>query len=201
MDPGSIRGDFVTATRRQRATIVAGAMLVSTLLVGCDWFDFAADPYTETRRDRERAAQQWEEWNAQAAEQQKAQATPPPQVEPDQVLAAGDVLSVRVDYGDSGATLARVRIDNDRTGWYDWIEFMCHADGCSLATELKSHDDFPFGSENFNKQLTQPEYYDPKDVPGDYQVTMEADTGHSRYAVVRWDGEQFVPNLLYFSLD
>jgi hypothetical protein len=195
----------MTATRRQRAIIVVGAMLVSTLLFGCDaaeeWFDFAADPYTETKRDRERAAQQWEEWEAQAAEQRKAQATPPPQVEPDQVLAEGKVLSVRVDYGNSGATVVEVRIDNDRTGWYDEIEFMCLADDCELGAPPRTYQDYDFGSENFNKQLNHPEWWDPEGVPGDYQVTMEADTGHSRHAVVRWDGEQFVPNLLYFSLD
>jgi hypothetical protein len=180
----------MTATRRHRMIIVAGAMLVPTLLVGCE-YAWMADPGL-TKEGRERIEQ---------AAKQDAQATPPPQVEPDQVLATGDVLSVRVDFGDSGASLVRVRIDNDRTGWYDWIEDMCLADGCVLATELKSHQDFDFGSVNFNKQLEQPEYYDPKDVPGDYQVSVEANTGHSRDAVVRWDGEQFVPNLLYFSLD
>ncbi|HSM33512.1 MAG TPA: hypothetical protein VK987_05445, partial [Anaerolineae bacterium] len=93
----------MTATRRHRAAIVVGAMLVSTLLFGCE-YAWVADPGL-TKEGREKIAQ--------AGEEQKAQATPPPQAEPDQVLATGDVLSVRVDFGDSGASLVRVRIDND----------------------------------------------------------------------------------------
>jgi hypothetical protein len=183
-------GDVMTATRRQRAIIVVGAMLVSTLLFGCE-YAWVADPGL-TQEGRERIEQ---------AAKQDAQATPPPQVEPDQVLAEGKVLSVRVDYGNSGATVVEVRIDNDRTGWYDEIEFMCLADDCELGAPPRTYQDYDFGSENFNKQLNHPEWWDPEGVPGDYQVTMEADTGHSRDAVVRWDGERFVPNLLYFSLD
>ena len=183
----------MTAIRRRRTVIVAGIVLASLLLFGCDFFDGLSDGDTKTERDRVREALEREEREALVTQQYEA--------ETDQVLAAGNVLSVRVNYGKSGASQCQVRIDNDRNGWYDYVEDMSHASGSSLGTDEKPFGDYPFGSENFNRQLTDTENHDPKDAVGEYRVTVTADTGYSRYATVKWDGERFTPNLLSFSLD
>lgn len=119
---------------------------------------------------------------------------------PDQVLASGDVLSVRVSCGESGAKQCQVRIDNERNDWYDEVEVTA-AFGLAAG---KGYDDYPFGAAIFNKQITN-EINNPKytleAVNGVYKVTVTADTGYSVTVNVRWDGEQFSPNLLFFSLD
>jgi hypothetical protein len=121
------------------------------------------------------------------------------QAEPGQALASGEILSVRVNYGNSGATQCQVRIDNERNGWYDEVEFIAHAG--SLGGADKMYDDYGFGATNFNGQLTQPEYYDPKDAVGEYRITITASTGYSSSTTVKWDGERFNPSLLSYSLD
>jgi len=120
--------------------------------------------------------------------------------EPDQVLASGDVLSVRVSYGESGAGQCQVRIDNERNDWYDEVEITAAA---GLA-EGKGYDDYRFGSTNFNAQITNEinnPKYTPESVNGVYKITVTADTGYNTTVSIKWDGEQFTPNLLSFSLD
>jgi hypothetical protein len=180
--------DVMAGARKHRAIIVVGIVAVSMLLMGC------------------MLAEIWEEYGSgspigyEGDDAIKKDDTPKEnQAEPDQALASGEVLSVRVNYGNSGAAQCQVRIENERNGWYDEVEFIAHAG--SLGGADKMYDDYPFGSTNFNRQLTQPEYYDPEDAKGDYRITVTADTGYSATATVKWDGERFNPSLISFSLD
>ncbi len=173
--------------RRHRVVIVVSILAASMLLMGCALLDLFVESSDS---------------NFYEYEGEDAIKKDPPkeyQAEPDQALASGEILSVRVNYGKSGAAQCQVRIDNERTGWYDEVEFIAHAG--SLGSADGMYDDYPFGATNFNKQLTQPEYYDPEDAEGEYRITVTADTGYNATATVRWDGERFNPSLLSFSLD
>jgi len=169
-------------------------MVISVFfLMGCDLF---ADPQAEADRESvERFQQQME---ADKRDQDKHKA------EPDQVLASGDVLSVRVNYGDSGVSQCQVRIDNKRNDWYDEVEFWVDGEE-TLATENTKSQDYNFGSTNFNQQMTNeiknPKFDDKEDIKGDYRVTVTASNGYAESLKVMWDGEQFTPNLLNFSLE
>lgn len=196
-DPDAIEEDVMAMTRRHRAALVGVIMLASLLLFGCDFLDglLGGVGSRAAEEDRE-AGQQAIEDILQPQEPQKQQEH---KADADQVLASGQVLSVRIHYGESGATQCQVRIDNERNGWYDEIEDTAQAG--VLGSAEKAYGDYPFGSENFNWQLTRPEYYDPKDAKGDYRITVTASTGYSATAKVTWDGERFNPSLLSFSLD
>ncbi len=179
------------AILRHRRAAVAGIMLASLLLFGCDFFDGFSESggSRDVEKLREETRRELEEMNRQLEHEAEA----------DQALASGEVLSVRVNYGNSGATQCQVRIDNERNGWYDEVEFIAHAG--SLGGPGKMYDDYGFGATNFNRQLTQPEYYDPEDAAGEYRITVTAGTGYNATAKVSWDGERFSPSLLSFSLD
>ena len=172
---------------RHRAIIVVGIVAVSMLLMGCALTDLFV----------ESSDSNFYVYEGEDAITQDPKSEYP--AEADQTLASGQVRSVRVNYGKSGATQCQVRIENERNGWYDYIEDIAHAG--VLGSGEKMYGDYPFGSENFNRQITQPEYYDPKDAKGEYRITVTASTGYSATAKVTWDGERFSPSLLAFSLD
>jgi hypothetical protein len=187
------------ATRNTRP-LIAAALILGLLVMGCDFFEGLSESAGSQvlQRDEERRemeARELEE-RLKALERHKA--------ESDQVLAAGTVLSVRVNYGKSGASQCRVRIDNERNDWYDYVEWTAHASGSSLGNAQKPYDDYDFGAENFNQQITNPNNapsYTPEAVEGEYRITVTADTGFSATTDVTWDGEQFNPSLLSFSLE
>ncbi|MBN2405327.1 MAG: hypothetical protein JXE06_07080 [Coriobacteriia bacterium] len=173
---------------RHRVIIAAGMMAISMLLMGC----MLEQVFEEYMGNGSSTWIQHEDVIQDAAQKEY-------QAEPDQTLASGQVLSVRVNYGKSEASQCQVRVENERNGWYDEIEDTAEAG--VLGSGEKKYGDYPFGFENFNRQLTQSEYYDPKDAKGEYRVTVTASTGYSATAKVTWDGERFSPNLLAFSLD
>lgn len=178
--------------RPHRTKVAIGIVFVAMLLMGCEpvWtINSAADEDMNAALDAQ-------EREAASKDQDKYKA------EPDQALASGQVLSVRVNYGQSGAAQCQVRIDNDRNDWYDEVEYLAYES--SLGNTEKPYDDYGFGSENFNKQLTNPNnapLYTPEAVKGTYRITVTADTGYSANATVSWDGKRFSPSLLSFSLD
>ena len=180
------------SSRRDRSIIALVTALVALLLMGCSLLETADSVAADELREEERT--RIEETAKDEEDRAKAQA------EPDQVLASGDVLSVRVNYGGSSASQCQARIDNDRNGWYDEVEHLVDS-GSPLGSLGAGRDDYTFGSQNFNRQLTQPEYYDPVDAEGEYRVTVTANDGYSTVVKVYWDGEKFSPNLLSFSLD
>lgn len=182
------------SSRRDRSLIALAMACVAFVLMGCSLLDTADSVGADKMREEERIRL---EEMAQADEQSTNV-----EAEPDQFLASGDVLSVRVNYGESGATQCQVRIDNERNGWYDEVEFIAYAG--ALASETHAYDDYTFGSENFNRQITNPHnapLYTPEAVKGEYTITVTASTGYHTTVKVRWDGERFNPELLSFSLD
>ena len=181
--------DGGTANKR-RHLIVLAMLITIVFLLGCDFFQGADSAAIEDMADK--ARQMTEEVEEQAKYRPEA----------DQVLASGDVLSVRVNYGKSAASQCEVRIDNKRNNWYDEVEFTVTG-GTPLGDSVKPYDDFRFGSTNFNRQLTKPEHYDPKDAGGQYTITVTANDGYSATTTAFWDDvlNKFSPNLLSFSLD
>lgn len=179
-------------SRADRSLVVVLVAIVAIVLMGCSLLETADSVGAEKMREEERI--RLDEMEADEKSKAKAQA------EPDQVLASGDVLSVRVNYGGSTASQCQVRIDNDRNNWYDEVEHNV-ADGTPLGRLGEGRDDYTFGSKNFNGQVTQPQYYDPADAEGEYRVTVTANDGYSTVVKVHWDGSQFRPNLLSFTLD
>lgn len=179
-------------TRSHRPFAALVMVVVSLFLLGCSLLETADSVGAEKMREEERV--RLEEMAKDDEDRAKTEA------EPDQVLASGDVLSVRVNYGGSPASQCQVRIDNDRNGWYDEVEHMVDS-GTPLGELGQGRDDYTFGSQNFNRQLTQPEYYDPIDAEGEYRITVTANDGFSTVVKVHWDGEKFSPELLSFSLD
>lgn len=182
------------SSRRDRSLVVLAMVSVTIFLMGCSLLDTADSVGAEKMREEERI--RLDEMAKEEEQRDKAKA------EPDQALASGDVLSVRVNYGTSGATQCQVRIDNDRNGWYDEIEYIAHSG--TLAGPTQAYNDYGFGSQNFNRQVTNPnnaERYTPEAVNGEYTITVTASTGYSAVVKVYWDGESFAPNLLSFSLD
>lgn len=123
------------------------------------------------------------------------------QAEPDQVLPAGKILGVRIHYGDSGAASCRVRIDNERNDWYDYVEWIAH-DGTLSGWGGLGYDDYEFGAENFNRQITNPHdnpKYQRDFVDGLYQITVTCDSGYASSVTARWNYGRFTPNLFSFS--
>ena len=181
------REGVMAGARKHRVIASVGIAVVSMLLMGCAladlWVESSDSNFYEYTGEDAIKEEPKDEHAAEA----------------DQVLASGQVLSVRINYGKSGATQCQVRIDNERNGWYDEIEDTAEAG--VLGSGEKTYGDYPFGFENFNRQLTQPEYYDPKDAKGEYRITVTASTGYSATAKVTWDGERLNPSLLTFSLD
>lgn len=178
--------------RLQRSAVrdVLSLLLVVTLLLGCDLLATADSVGAEKMREEERI---------RLKETEARQELEPSS---DQTLASGDVLSVRVDYGTSGATQCQVRIDNERNDWYDEVEFIAHAG--TLGSSEKMYDDYTFGSTNFNLQVENPynvPQYTAEAVKGEYVVTVTASTGYFQSTKITWDGQRFSPDLLAFSLD
>jgi hypothetical protein len=111
----------------------------------------------------------------QRSQDEKARAS-----EPDLALKAGDILVVRLRYGGAlaeGPAWYKVRIDNPRNGWYDYVEYSSDLGLGGDEMGSNSHD-YDFASENFNKQATA-EGYDPKDVDGEYTMTISNNAGWS----------------------
>lgn len=180
------------STRKGRSFAALAMVAVVLFLFGCSLLDTADSVGADKMREEERMRLDEMDRDEQDRENAKA--------DPDQVLASGDVLSVRVNYGSSTASQCQVRIDNDRNGWYDEVENWVDS-GSPLGSLGQGRDDYSFGSTNFNRQLTQPEYYDPVHAEGEYRVTITANDGFSTVVKVVWDGEMFSPNLLSVSLD
>ncbi|MCE5190802.1 MAG: hypothetical protein LLG08_03455 [Actinomycetia bacterium] len=180
------------SSRRDKSFVVFAMVATTLFLMGCSLFETADSVGVEKMREEERLRLEELAKDEEDREQTKA--------EPDQVLASGDVLSVRVNYGESAASQCQVRIDNDRNGWYDEVENWVD-DGSPLGSIGQGRDDYRFGAQNFNKQLTQSEHYDPADAEGEYRVTVSANDGYNTVVKVHWDGEKFSPSLLAFSLD
>lgn len=182
------------SSRKDRSSVALAMVAVTLVLMGCSLLETADSVGVEKMREEERIRLE----DMDKDEKDRANAA----AEPDQVLASGAVLSVRVNYGNSGASQCQVRIDNERNGWYDEVEWMAHAG--TLGSATKPYDDYTFGSENFNKQITNPydaPLYTPEAVNGEYLITVTASTGYSTTVKVHWDGERFSPSLLSFSLD
>ncbi len=178
-------------TPRAKPLTALMMVIVTIFVMGCSFLTPEEQAQTEQAvRDT------WAEGKEEAKlEEYKA--------EPDQVLASGDVLSTRVNYGASEASQCQVRIDNERNGWYDEVEIWVDS-GDPLGSTVKPYDDYRFGSTNFNKQITNPNNaptYTPEAVKGEYTITVTANDGYSTTVKVNWDGEKFSPSLLSFSLD
>ena len=108
-------------------------------------------------------------------------------------LAEGQILLVRLRFGTALADVPngsyQVRIDNRRNGWYDEVE---HIGSLGLGgTDTSKSSDFIFYATNFNKQMTQTEYYDPKEVDGDYILTLSNSQGWEMQKRLIWENGAF----------
>lgn len=108
-------------------------------------------------------------------------------------LAEGQVLLVRLRFGVALASTPdgtySVRIDNKRNGWYDRVDYTSSV-GLGGDNPTK-HNDFIFNAANFNKQMTQTEYYDPKDVDGEYVLTLSNSQGWEMQKRLTWENGAF----------
>lgn len=106
---------------------------------------------------------------------------------PPQIFSAQNILSVRLVYTDprkTGTRWYKVRLDNPRNGWYDYIEIT--QEGNLLDYELpRTFDDYNFGITNFNKQNTDSNY-DPEDTSGIYNLTITSSTGFEKTVRLEW---------------
>lgn len=180
-------------SNRSRLLLVLLAIASSLFLMGCGLIEaFEPDKTGDELRDRTE-----EQQRISFEEQKKFKA------EPDQVLAAGKVLSVRVRYGQSVGTMCTVRIDNPRNDWYDLVERS--SEYALDSVDMEKYGDYDFGSTNFNGQITNeiknPKFDDPKRAEGEYRVTVTTAGGFRGSTTIIWDGKRFQPNLLSFSTD
>jgi hypothetical protein len=164
-----------------RTIVIATMILVSFLLMGCgleacvelvvekaqkDAVKQISDKIEEVEGENA-ASRTWEE-------------------EPGFTLSEGEILNVRLNYGSATADESgwyRVRIDNDRSQWYDYVEWS--SDAGLGGDQMNNFSDYPFGSENFNKQMTD-EYYDPAHVDGTYTLSITGSTGYSHEQRLEW---------------
>jgi len=110
-------------------------------------------------------------------------------VDADMVLAEGQILKVRLHYGDETLDTEawyKVRIDNPRNNWYDYVEWTAYH---GFGGGTKNYDDCDFYAENFNKQVTS-EHYDPADVDGIYIMTVSGSNGYQMEKNLTWDSSQ-----------
>lgn len=109
------------------------------------------------------------------------------EIDTDMALAEGEILKVRLYYGmDTAGSEAwyRVRIDNDRNGWYDYVEITAYT---GFGTTLKGYDEYTFTAANFNHQWEQEEYYDPLTIDGSYRMTITGSNGHYVEKNLTWN--------------
>ncbi len=107
---------------------------------------------------------------------------------PELAAQTGSVLLVRGFYPKNSPVerVFTVRIENPRNGWYDYVEWTISP---SMPDSTgNTFNDFDFGFENFNKQTSDTQNYDPKDAVGDYKLTVTSNAGLSRAASLTWDG-------------
>ncbi|MBN2848070.1 MAG: hypothetical protein JXP72_06425 [Coriobacteriia bacterium] len=183
------------STHIRRFIIALAMALVVHLLMGCEWLDFFGNAGAE----RIEAEKIREEMGQQLAESQKLEEFK--QVESDQALPSGHVLSVRVNWGvDTDATVCTVRIENPRNNWYDYIEDTTTSD--SLGSGGRAFGDYPFTAENFNRQMDTQYYPEPDDIAGVCELTVNLNNGASERVQIFWDGAAgaFSPNLLNIPL-
>lgn len=118
------------------------------------------------------------------------------------VLTEGNVLVVRLQYAtdendEDQSEWYKVRLDNDRSGWYDYVEWT----GITRHSGGRTYDDYEFGSTNFNKQLTQ-DYYDPADVDGTYTLAITGSNGYSKTVQLTWKNGEWTntTGAMYFQV-
>lgn len=178
-------------TRTGWAVIALTMVLAVALLMGCEWFDF----YGNSGAERIEAEKVREEMGQQLAESKKLEEFK--QVEPDQTLPSGHVLSVRVSWGtDTDATMCTVRIENPRNNWYDYIEDT--TSGSSLGSGGRGYMDYWFTADNFNHQVDTERYPEQEDIGGWYVLTVNMNNGANERIEIYWDAEAgvFNPNVL-----
>ncbi len=186
----------MTGSARSTKPVIALAVLLTVfLLMGCGWLDFFGNAGAE----RIEAEKVREEMGQIIAENKKLEEFK--QVESDQTLPTGHVLSVRVYWGtDTDATACTVLIENPRNGWYDYIEDT--TTGESLGSGGKGFMDYPFTAENFNHQMDTGRYPEQEDVAGVYVLTVTMNNGANERVEIFWDAEagRFSPDLLNIPL-
>jgi len=116
-----------------------------------------------------------------------------PEANQELTLAEGQILLVRLRFGTALADVPngsyKVRIENRRNNWYDEVE---HFGSLGLGgAETSKFNDFIFNATNFNVQMTKPEYYDPKDVDGDYILTLSNSLGWEMQKRLIWENGAF----------
>jgi len=118
------------------------------------------------------------------------------------VLTDGNVLVVRLQYAidENNEDLSewyKVRLDNDRSQWYDYVEWT----GITRQPGSQTYNDYDFGSTNFNKQLTD-EYYDAADVDGTYTLTITGSNGYSKTVQLNWQNGEWTntTGAMYFQV-
>ncbi len=76
-----------------------------------------------------------------------------------------------------------------RNNWYDEVEYIgSNGLGGEDHTDM---NDFIFNETNFNIQTTQTQYYDPKDVDGEYILTTSNSQGWYMQKVLVWENGAF----------
>lgn len=162
-------------------------ILVSFSLMGSSCFpeddvDVSAD------KGRDSVTSKPEERPAGPADDSGKKSLPVDGEVPELAAQSGVVLLVRGFYPRNSPVerVFTVRIENPRNAWYDYVEWTISP---SMPDSVgNTFNDFSLGFENFNKQITDTQNYDPKDAIGDYNLTVTSSAGLRREAILRWDG-------------
>jgi len=112
---------------------------------------------------------------------------------PSHVLKSGEILSVRLFYENpknETERIYKVQLNNPRNSWYDYVEW---TNSPSEYGGVK-FDDFPFGSENFNKQITESYYSDKEAINGQYNLTIAGNSGYWSTHSLTWKDGEWVNN-------
>lgn len=101
------------------------------------------------------------------------------------VLSTGEILKVRLYFGDDtkgSQAWYKVRIDNQRNNWYDYVELTAYE---GFGNTVPNYHDFIFKSTNFNRQFNE-EYYEQDTIDGTYLFTITGSNGHYVEKTLTW---------------
>ena len=107
----------------------------------------------------------------------------------DPVLAAGQILLIRLVYNiieddDDDNEWYKVSLSRVGKKWSDSVKIQG-----IIRTKTRHYDDYTFGSNNFNWQITQ-EQYGIDTLNGDYEISIEGSNGYLSTHRLHWaDGK------------
>jgi hypothetical protein len=132
---------------------------------------------SETERFQRDLMHQWAQEGAERAT-----------TETDLVLREGQILNVRLNYGqatDGESAWYQVLLKNFKNDWYDVVRYSAeHGFG---GREWDNFHDYDFHITNFNEQLTQ-EQYNTTSLDGEYRLIISSSHGFAMEVTLHWAG-------------